>query len=312
MNGQNIKKRSQFLLAFDGSIHARAAVSFLSDLIVQQGVKTKSSVILLAVFSPRQIGDLAPLQQALEQTQLYFKSKGIRTQSELVLGSPGEKILEYAEANQPALIVVGAKGLRATLGILLGGVAQQIVEYACCPVVVIRAPYNGFRRILLVADASPHSQHAVEYLADLRLSPITELSVMHVLPPIPIKPTPDFIAHTWPTGPEMMPFYTNELSEEEVAMLKEEERTGQAILQQTIQSLQGSSSRVEIKSILVRGDAASEIIQYARDHEIDLIVAGSRGESTIRSWLLGSVSRKLVHYANCSVMIVKQPAEKIK
>jgi len=307
MNGRNPKKRSQFLLAFDGSIHARAAVSFLTDLIVQQGVKTKSSVILLAVFSPRQIGDLAPLQQALEQTQLYFKGKGIRTKSELVLGYPGEKILEYAEVNQPDMIVVGAKGLRATLGILLGGVAQQIVEYACCPVLVVRAPYNGFRRILLVADASSHSQRAVEYLAGLRLSPITELSVMHVMPPIPIKPAPDFITHTWPTGPEMMPFYPNELSKEETAMLKEEERAGQVILGQAIRSLQGSSSRVEIKSILLRGDAASEIIQYAKDHESDLIVAGARGESSIRSWLLGSVSRKLVHYASCSVLIVKEP-----
>lgn len=309
MNGQKIKKRNRFLLAFDGSIHARAAVSFLTDLIIQQGVKTRSSVTLLAVFTPRQIGDLAPLQQALEQTLLYFKGKGIRTQSELVLGYPGEKILEYAEEIQPALIVVGAKGLRATLGILLGGVAQQIVEYACCPVLVVRAPYNGFRRILLVADASSHSQYAVEYVAGLRLSPITELSVMHVLPPIPIKPAPDFITHTWPTGPEMVPYYANQLTEEESAMLKEEEKAGQAILEQTIQSLQGSSSRVEIKSILVRGDAASEIIQYAKDHEIDLIVAGSRGESTIRSWLLGSVSRKLVHYANCSVLIVKEPKE---
>jgi nucleotide-binding universal stress UspA family protein len=25
----------------------------------------------------------------------------------------------------------------------------------------------------------------------------------------------------------------------------------------------------------------------------------------VTSWLLGSVSRKLVHYANCSVLIVK-------
>jgi nucleotide-binding universal stress UspA family protein len=135
---------------------------------------------------------------------------------------------------------------------------------------------------------------------------------MHVLPPIPIKPAPDFITHTWPTGPEMMPYYANELTEEETAMLKEEERAGQAILQQTVQSLRASSGRIEIKPILVRGDAASEIIQYAKDHEIDLIVAGARGESTIRSWLLGSVSRKLVHYANCSVLIVKQPAEKTK
>jgi nucleotide-binding universal stress UspA family protein len=135
---------------------------------------------------------------------------------------------------------------------------------------------------------------------------------MHVLPPIPIKPSPDFISHTWPTVPEMVPFYLNELNEEEVAMLREEEKAGQAILQRAVLSLQESNSGVGIKSVIVRGDAASEIIQYAKDHEIDLIVAGSRGESSIRSWLLGSVSRKLVHYTNCSVLIVKEPRGKNK
>jgi nucleotide-binding universal stress UspA family protein len=48
-----------------------------------------------------------------------------------------------------------------------------------------------------------------------------------------------------------------------------------------------------------------EIIHYARSNAIDLIACGSRGLSPVASWLLGSVSRKLVHYANCSVLIVK-------
>jgi nucleotide-binding universal stress UspA family protein len=63
--------------------------------------------------------------------------------------------------------------------------------------------------------------------------------------------------------------------------------------------------------VLVRGDAATEIIGYADKENIDLIIAGARGLSSIQGWLMGSVSRKLVHYSNCSVLIVKQPEEKI-
>ena len=36
-----------------------------------------------------------------------------------------------------------------------------------------------------------------------------------------------------------------------------------------------------------------------------MVVCGSRGLSAVSGWLLGSVSRKLVHYAGCSVLIVK-------
>ena len=67
---------------------------------------------------------------------------------------------------------------------------------------------------------------------------------------------------------------------------------------------------IESTSVLARGDAATEIIEYTNKEDIDLIVAGSRGLSQFQGWLMGSVSRKLVHYSNCSVLIVKQPEAK--
>jgi nucleotide-binding universal stress UspA family protein len=59
------------------------------------------------------------------------------------------------------------------------------------------------------------------------------------------------------------------------------------------------------KSILLRGDDATEIIDYEKTHQIDLIVAGARGLSGMRRLLLGSLTRKLLHYAGCSVLVVK-------
>jgi len=59
--------------------------------------------------------------------------------------------------------------------------------------------------------------------------------------------------------------------------------------------------------VLKWGDAATEIIEYVKSNKFDLIVAGSRGLSQFKGWWVGSVSRKLVHYSNCSVLIVKRP-----
>jgi nucleotide-binding universal stress UspA family protein len=64
---------------------------------------------------------------------------------------------------------------------------------------------------------------------------------------------------------------------------------------------------VESTPVLERGDAATQILEYARNNKVDLIVAGSRGLSQLKSLWMGSVSRKLVHYADCSVLIVKVP-----
>ena len=48
-----------------------------------------------------------------------------------------------------------------------------------------------------------------------------------------------------------------------------------------------------------------EINLYIDDHPAELILVGSRGLSGVRSWLLGSLSRKLVHNAPCSVLVVR-------
>jgi len=65
------------------------------------------------------------------------------------------------------------------------------------------------------------------------------------------------------------------------------------------------SAGVKASKVVQMGDAASEIIEYAEKYKIDLIIAGSRGLSQVRGYLLGSVSRKLVHYSGRSVLIVK-------
>ena len=302
------------LLAFDGSQHSLAAIDLLRDLQMTK----QSFVTAVGVLIPRDSSNHAVMEAAMEQADLRLRQEGFSVNTEVILGNPAETIMQYAERIHPDLIVAGAKGLRHTLGILLGGVAQQIVEYAEQPVLVVRAPYRGIKRLLLVTDGSPSSQKAVEYLAGASdrgdqipcdrfpLPKNTEVYVMHVLPP---SPSPELIAQSWPIGPDVLPPIPLD-REAEAAWLAEEEKKGQELLDQTIDFLTNCSG-MKATPILTRGDAATEIIQYVKDHEIDLILAGSRGLSEIRSWLLGSVSRKLVHYANCSILIVKGSHESI-
>ena len=85
--------------------------------------------------------------------------------------------------------------------------------------------------------------------------------------------------------------------------IAEEERTGDELLQTTAWKLQNKNW--QLSTHLFRGDAATEVLSHIQDREIDLVVAGSRGLSELRGWLMGSFSRKLIHYAESSVLIVK-------
>jgi len=285
------------MLAIDGSQHALAAAHLLRELPLPAGSLIKA----LAVLVPRDASNHAMLEAALEQTAAIFIGTDVTCDTELLTGYPAEALADYADHFRPDLIALGAQGLRATLGILLGGVVQQVVEYANWPALVVRAPYTGLHRILLITDGSIFSQRAMEYLAAFPLPAKVELCVMHVLQPII---SPAMIARTWPVGSEAVsavPSYETERMLSKQAEL--EEQDGKALLERTVSHLLAEG--IQTSSVLLRGDAATEIIEYVKTHQIDLIVAGSRGLSQMKRLLLGSLSRKLVHYAGCSVLIVK-------
>jgi len=298
MNAQTIK-RMEILLADDGSQHAQAAVQLLKDL----PLPPKSRVHVLRAFLTGQIDMLRQMEQSLKHSLDQLLENGVQADSDLVLGYPAATIINTAMKMKPDLIVIGAKGLRATLGILLGGVAQQVVEYACCPVLVVRAPYNGLKHILLTTDGSLYSQRAARYLSRFPIPDKTEIGVLHALTPAPI-PIP---ATTYMGGWHDVP-YPFPTAEEEAETIEKHEKEGHALLDRTCNLL--LKKGVEATPILLRGDAATEIIQYSDKEAVDLIVAGSRGLSSFQGWLMGSVSRKLVHYSNCSVLIVKQSETK--
>lgn len=60
-----------------------------------------------------------------------------------------------------------------------------------------------------------------------------------------------------------------------------------------------------IATEVVVGHPADQVIRYAKEHEVDMIFAGQTGKSKIETWLMGSVSRRIVGYAHCPVTIVK-------
>ena len=120
------------------------------------------------------------------QAEEKLRERGVQAHSELLAGHPSEIIHQMADEQHPHLIVLGAKGRRATAGIQLGGVAQQVVEYSNSPVLVVRSPYQGLERILLVIDGSLASQCSVEYIARLPLPEASAIEIVHVLPPLPL------------------------------------------------------------------------------------------------------------------------------
>jgi len=75
------------------------------------------------------------------------------------------------------------------------------------------------------------------------------------------------------------------------------------ILAKTMEALSDTESRVN--DVTLVGNPAKEIVEFAMNLGVDLVVAGTRGRSAAREHYLGSVSSALTHRAPCSVLNVR-------
>ena len=75
------------------------------------------------------------------------------------------------------------------------------------------------------------------------------------------------------------------------------------ILERTAAELSDIKSRVN--EVVLVGNPAKEIVEFAMNLDVDLVVAGTRGRRPAQELYLGSVSNALTHRAPCSVLIVR-------
>jgi nucleotide-binding universal stress UspA family protein len=65
------------------------------------------------------------------------------------------------------------------------------------------------------------------------------------------------------------------------------------------------SRGIELQTHILAGHPADQIIHHSVQTRADLIVMGHRGGSRMKEWLLGSVSKRVLSYASCSVLIAR-------
>lgn len=60
------------------------------------------------------------------------------------------------------------------------------------------------------------------------------------------------------------------------------------------------------KAVVTSSATAACIVDYAREHKIDLIIVGTHGRGAVAHLLVGSVAERVVRTATCPVLTVRQ------
>lgn len=89
------------------------------------------------------------------------------------------------------------------------------------------------------------------------------------------------------------------------------ERMREALKKEGVQALNyvtgaGEMEGVKVEPVLLEGHPATELIRYAKEEKMDLIVMGSLGKTGLNRLLLGSVAENMVRHSKVPVLVVKE------
>ena len=141
-------------------------------------------------------------------------------------------------------------------------------------------------KIMVPVDSSQFSDRAVEIAGQYSEKFPGEIFLINVQPDIGHKNVP--------MSKVPLPYLDEKFLVED----------GNAILDEAEKILTGLKVEKVTRKILF-GTVSEEIINFAQDNAVDLIIIGSQGLTGIKRFLIGSVANTVVAHAHCSVLVVK-------
>lgn len=299
---------TKILVPLDGSELAERALSPATTLATPHSGK----VILLSVTylqhmfveEPEGYGFLLPedsLAQTRRELTAYLENlRRTRARPELNLlprvleGDVASCIVDTAASEDVDLIVMSTHGRSGFSRWMLGSVTERVLRQAPCPVLVIRET-KPFQHVLITLDGSELSEQALGPGLEVARRFGSRVTLFQVEP-----------------SEELAPQFVAELESVE-GSLSEKARDDfylETYLQRVSRQFQPTMDQ-EIEFASATGPVAPAILDFIESHDVDLVAMTTHGRSGLKRWVYGSVTEKVLHVADCGLLVVRPPAERL-
>lgn len=262
-----------------------ADVHVLSVVPVYDGPDDSDNV----AFAPLEESAEAAVEAVAEMARSSDEELDVTTATRR--GTPFQSIREYANRREIDVITMGTKGRTGLDRFLLGSVTENVLRTARTPVLAVPPDADvstiddvTFERLLLPTDGSDGATIATEW--GIALASRLE-SMVHTLHSVD----------------------TSRLSgtQESSEILGSLERRGEEAVKSVRERARDAG--VSVSGSIATGPPANAILTYATDHDVDLIVMGTHGQTGIGQWFLGSVTENVVRQADTPVFCVPVSAD---
>lgn len=201
------------------------------------------------------------------------------------IGEPARTIVSVADSLDADAIVMGRRGTGNISGLLLGSVSTKVCHLSDRTVITVRGDGADIERVLVAVDGSEHSTRAVDFGIALAGAYRAKLDLLHVV-----------------SMTALVPFGLGGVDNYEYGRLED---TMRAEGEQYLVEAKKMAADVEVATSIELGDPASHIVRHAFNTGADLICIGRRGLGNVKGLLLGSVSHKVAHIAEQTVVTVR-------
>lgn len=146
------------------------------------------------------------------------------------------------------------------------------------------------QHILVPVDFSPSSEAALPYALAFARRYKAKITLLHVIP-TNVYAVGEMTY--WQLSEQVFSAFEEEAAQKLAATFTPEER-----------------QELEIEEKVTQGVPFAEIVQEAREGQVDLIIMGTHGRTGLSHFVLGSVTEHVIRKAPCPVLTVRVPEEK--
>lgn len=236
--------------------------------------------------------DVTLLREAAADFVAAAAPSDVQVRVAVAFGSPAAEIVEEAGAKPGTVIVMGTRGAGGLEHLLLGSVTEKVLRTAACPVMTVppRARITSrlpFKRVLCPIDFSPASLRALSLAVSFAREGDAQLTLLHVMEGLsPGEGAPSSRAFY---SPEYAGFRGRDAIENLRALIPKE-----------------AADWCFPDAQLARGKAAEEILRFATAHQMDVIVIGVDGRSSLDQAVFGSTTNQVIRAATCPVVTLRR------
>ena len=215
-------------------------------------------------------------------------------------GRPYHAICELARKLKTDLIVTATHGHTGLRHVFLGSTAERIVQHAPCGVLVVREHERDFVR---ASEGGANSSGVLQLQKILVPVDFSDCSTVGLESAVRFAQLWNAQLVAFNCVPlQTFAIYAEYAGLDRIALANNAQQTA-------AKQLHGIVSRLETRDISVKGVAelglpAQAICDYARNHEVDLIVIATHGSTGLNHVLLGSTAEHVVRHAHCPVLVV--------